>query len=86
MEGKLHRSQERNAAKKANSILGCVTQEAILALYLALARPHLTDWVQLRALHFLKDVNKLARLQRRVTRMIRGLENETYTERMEELG
>lgn len=52
--------------KKANSTLGCINKtvtcnlrEAILPFYSALVRPHLVLCVQLLALIFNKDVDKL---------------------------
>ena len=80
------------ARNKANKVLGFIqrsvsykTSEVILKLYLALVRPHLDYAVQFWSPYYRMDIESLERIQRRMTRLIPGIRNLEYRDRLKHL-
>ncbi|GAB0185912.1 hypothetical protein GRJ2_001056500 [Grus japonensis] len=81
------------AVQKDNYALGCIkrsvtsrSREVILLLCSSPVRPHLEYCVQLWGPQYRRDMELLERVQRRATKLIRGLEHLSYEDRLRELG
>uniref|UniRef100_A0A8C3SIE1 Uncharacterized protein n=1 Tax=Chelydra serpentina TaxID=8475 RepID=A0A8C3SIE1_CHESE len=81
------------AGKKANRMLGIIrkgidnkTENILLPLYKSMVRPHLEYCVQMWSPHCKKDLLELEKVQKRATKMMRGVERLPYEERFIRLG
>ena len=81
------------AAKKGNRVLSLIkcnfkffTKDIIIRLHKQMVRPHLEYAIQAWSPYLQKDIDKLEKVQRRATKMIKDLEHLDYNSRLEQLG
>jgi len=81
------------AANKGNSVLGGInraftlkSKSIILPLCKSLVRLHLDYAIPAWCPHYQKDIAVLEQVQRRATKMVNGLQNITYEQRLQVLG
>ena len=81
--------QVAEKVKTANKVLGMInriyddkSQHNIISLYKSLVRPHLEYAIQAWRPYKQKDIDAIEKVQRRATRMIEGMQNVDYGERL----
>ena len=86
-------NQCKKAASKAMSVLGMIRRQfpqldvpEFRLLYKCYVRPHMEYAVQAWSPYLAKDIECLERIQRRATKMVRGLKNMHYQERLKAVG
>jgi len=78
--------------KKANKILGMIkrnfadrSEETVMTLYKSLVRPHLEYCTQVWRPYLIKDI-KLLEGERRATKLVHGIADLKYDDRLKRLG
>jgi ribonuclease P/MRP protein subunit RPP40 len=86
-------SQCKKSASKAMSVMGLswrnfsrIDREDFNILYKGYIRPHLEYAVQAWSPHLRKDIDCLERVQRRATKLVHGLNKNSYEDRLKLLG
>ena len=85
--------QCRIAASKGNQVIGMIRRNItykenslIVPLYKAIVRPHLAYCIHAWSPYIRKDIDMLEQIQRRATKLIPGLIDLRYEERLKECG
>ena len=93
MDGMSLRTMQNCPASKANQVLGMIRRNItykdkslIVPLYKAIVRPHLEYCIQAWSPYLRKDIDMLEKIQRRATKLIPGLRDLRYEERLKECG
>jgi len=81
-----------NAANKANRVLGMVNRQfhnldkaSFLILYKGFIRPHLEYAIQAWSAYLKKDIEYLEKVQRRATKLVKGIRSLPYDKRRDVL-
>ena len=79
-----------SSVKKANQVIGLIKRnfhnfdrKIMINLYKSLVRPHLDYAVSVWKPYLRKDINLIEGVQRRMTKLISGMKDKTYEERLE---
>ena len=94
MNAKMKVSEQcRIAASKGNQVLGMIRrnitykeESLIVPLYKTIVRPHFEYCIQARSPYLRKYIDMLEKTQRRATKLIPGLRDLRYEERLRECG
>ena len=65
-----------------SEVFQCKAKKVILPLYKSIVRPHFDYCVQAWRPHYRKDIEKLEKVQKRATRMVEGLGEYSYEDRL----
>ena len=81
------------AVKKANRMLGMIkrnfidrSKETIIPLYKSLVRPHLEYCCQIWIPYYKKDIKLIEGVPRRATKLVAGMQDFNYNDRLKMLG
>ena len=85
--------QCRIAASKGNQVIGMIRRNItykekslIVPMYKPIVRPHLEYCIHAWSLYLRKDIDMLEQIQRRATKLMPGLRDLRYEERLKECG